>query len=719
VRKKRRLKRIYGLSTILLALLILFVPKYTFANEIDDIIAKQNATSGTDGGIDWEISGDTLTLSAAVTPEEGYTSGIMKDYYQNEHSVKTPWAWSNASSNVTKIVVEDGVTELGKYGIYAADIRGYGSTIESITIAGTVKKIKTGSISVEHCYIKKLIFEEGVEELEKSAVIQFPHITGSNIPSHIKEVYFPKSVNIINKYAIIHGADNPWLLDTPEYMTMTDIAVDDVYGYKGTASEEYVKRINGCTIWDYEQRTYVTSRGSLEEIPNSSIPTRKLQFHDRDGNDPEPEIFFVMQDGLTDLEKSCIAPTVTKLTENLYFGRAYEFQQYGDVQYYNKGWLKPITDFLNIPPTDCDYFPLCAINITNVMDEKVDFGTCTINMPIPSSWDLNEGTVKIVHVDGHKYEEYTSRMVEINGIKCMEIKLDYVNRADYMDEFYLAYVPNNSSGGGETNYTLTVNDLRKNKENTGSLAATVSNLTENLNLYVRDKDSDGITTSNVLRGLVTIKTGERMEWYDISLKNEAGNDATGFGNCSIKLPIPSDMDLSKGKVQAVTVGTNGTLEKLNTNVTTENGVKIANFASTHFSEYGLLYTLNETDNGGSGNSGGGTGDSSGSSGTSGGGSSGNSGSGSGSNSGEGYSGRRGPSGRDTDWIDRTRRSEKDYYSPYSAKQTDNRNQPAVVSSGNNTNRVIMPQTGEGDGIIILIGLFLLFFGIKLPVKLKV
>ena len=49
--------------------------------------------------------------------------------------------------------------------------------------------------------MKKVIFEEGVEELEKSAVRQFPHITGSLIYSHIKEVYFPRSVNKINKYA--------------------------------------------------------------------------------------------------------------------------------------------------------------------------------------------------------------------------------------------------------------------------------------------------------------------------------------------------------------------------------------------------------------------------------------------------------------------------------------------------------------------------------------
>ena len=64
-KREKRLKRLFGVSTIILSLLIAFIPNFVYAA----------GNNGDDGGIHWDVSGNTLTISAA--PSSG-TPGVMK-----------------------------------------------------------------------------------------------------------------------------------------------------------------------------------------------------------------------------------------------------------------------------------------------------------------------------------------------------------------------------------------------------------------------------------------------------------------------------------------------------------------------------------------------------------------------------------------------------------------------------------------------------------------
>ena len=41
----------------------------------------EDATSGTSGGIDWKIEGDTLTISPSSSPERDFVSGQMVENF--------------------------------------------------------------------------------------------------------------------------------------------------------------------------------------------------------------------------------------------------------------------------------------------------------------------------------------------------------------------------------------------------------------------------------------------------------------------------------------------------------------------------------------------------------------------------------------------------------------------------------------------------------------
>ena len=102
------------------------------------------ATSGTSGGIDWKVEGGTLTITPSNSPESGYTKGQMVDnygtltkndsedaayiaaltaagytpgsnghfYYPNTNTWVSDSPWKFLGGQITKVVVEDGVTSI-------------------------------------------------------------------------------------------------------------------------------------------------------------------------------------------------------------------------------------------------------------------------------------------------------------------------------------------------------------------------------------------------------------------------------------------------------------------------------------------------------------------------------------------------------------------------------------------------------------------------------
>lgn len=107
---------------------------------------------GVDGGIEWTISGDTLTIKAASAPEQGWTSGYMKNYKYN--SPKAPWILSTEYNSVSELVVviEDDVKNIGNKAFgYQTDTKEF----SSVTIGSGVESI--GQEAFHNAHISKLV----------------------------------------------------------------------------------------------------------------------------------------------------------------------------------------------------------------------------------------------------------------------------------------------------------------------------------------------------------------------------------------------------------------------------------------------------------------------------------------------------------------------------------------------------------------------------------
>ncbi len=92
------------LLTVLLAVMLVV--------SLGTVSAWAEDTSGTSGGIEWKVEDNVLTISAAVTPESGYESGVMKDLSTNNNDAnKQPWL--SFKDSITKIVVDEGVKAIG------------------------------------------------------------------------------------------------------------------------------------------------------------------------------------------------------------------------------------------------------------------------------------------------------------------------------------------------------------------------------------------------------------------------------------------------------------------------------------------------------------------------------------------------------------------------------------------------------------------------------
>ena len=87
-------KRLFS-AIVSLCILLTMAPTVAFA-----------ADTSVSGGISWNITDGTLTISAADIPEDGYTKGVMPNYAYG----KQPW--NSNKSNIQSIVIKAKVTNI-------------------------------------------------------------------------------------------------------------------------------------------------------------------------------------------------------------------------------------------------------------------------------------------------------------------------------------------------------------------------------------------------------------------------------------------------------------------------------------------------------------------------------------------------------------------------------------------------------------------------------
>ncbi len=140
--------------------------------------------------------------------------------------------------------------------------------------------------------------------------------------------------------------------------------------------------------------------------------------------------------------------------------------------------------------------------------------------------------------------------------------------------------PTQNTGKG----TLVIVDNRADQTGTDQIAATVSNLVGNLKLIIEDDDGADI------KKIQPLKKGQILIPYDIYLIDSYGNRYTNFGSCTITLPIPDSLDLTKGTLTVVAAKSSNVLENVSSTKLVKANINCVQFTATHFSEYGLLWT---------------------------------------------------------------------------------------------------------------------------------
>lgn len=166
-----------------------------------------SSDSGVDGEVQWDITGDTLTISAV----EG-TQGRMNDYENN----LSPWSKSPSVKNVKNVIVKNGVTQLSA-GAFGFGTKKLDLELNSMTISGTVDAIPMFFCSMYS--IDRLVVNEGTKSIELEA---FAWTTVHNF-------ICAKSVQMTME-------SDPFCGEADGCIT----GLENVYGYSGSAAEKYV-----------------------------------------------------------------------------------------------------------------------------------------------------------------------------------------------------------------------------------------------------------------------------------------------------------------------------------------------------------------------------------------------------------------------------------------------------------------------------------------------
>ncbi len=202
------------LSIILTILMIVTAIPMAFAAEIVG-----SGECGADGdNLTWTLDADgTLTISG---------EGAMADYH-----VSTLPPWAGYKENIKEIVIEEGVTELGRFAFYGH------TAVKDVSIANSVTTF-TGRVFDGCSAIEKLIIPAGVSILES---------TSFQNCSSLKQIVFLGKVDIDNFYAFdgcselreivfAKGATNSQDVSYP--FTIDDINADEiVIHFGGTQAE--------------------------------------------------------------------------------------------------------------------------------------------------------------------------------------------------------------------------------------------------------------------------------------------------------------------------------------------------------------------------------------------------------------------------------------------------------------------------------------------------
>ncbi len=138
-------------------------------------------------------------------------------------------------------------------------------------------------------------------------------------------------------------------------------------------------------------------------------------------------------------------------------------------------------------------------------------------------------------------------------------------------------------------YKLYIADERNNPYRPDKVRGTVEALAGDRYLVIFD--SNGATLKPLINGDSSLAYTKAL-FYDMWITDINGYPKNDFIKCTVRIPLPNDMDIHKGTVRVVSIQ-DGRLDKsISSSVGEEDGVAYVSFTATHFTEYAILYNRN-------------------------------------------------------------------------------------------------------------------------------
>ena len=123
--------------------------------------------------------------------------------YSNGNDTKAPWLRINAGNDITKVVISEGVTNVGKYAFLNC------KNLSSVELPDTITKIE--EYAFYNCSsITELIIPESVKEIEGYAFYKCSSLQSINIPANIKEI----SMGVFASCSALENVDIPYGVTT-------------------------------------------------------------------------------------------------------------------------------------------------------------------------------------------------------------------------------------------------------------------------------------------------------------------------------------------------------------------------------------------------------------------------------------------------------------------------------------------------------------------------